>query len=149
LLPLECIHDVPLEPFLIHGGRVFKRRTMPEIPMKTLRIILVALVVCVAVYARMCVWILRGRPPLDFEEGVGAGARSSILEWYETTERVPRRGLDVASVFHAMGNPRSPFRFRPRVSLGGPGGDGSVVVSYLGYVAVFAEQDGGWVFVGD
>lgn len=103
----------------------------------------------VVVYACICMWRLDHRPPLEFAADLESSARISITEWYEATHDFPTETLDLSAVFYAIGHPRHPHRYRPSVSYGGLGGEGTIQVSYRNYVALFTEKDGRWEFLVD
>ena len=117
--------------------------------MKRLKCILMALAACFAVYVGLCVWSLHGRPPLSFTDDLDLDARTSILDWYQRKVDLPRAALDIETVVYAITHPRNPFLYRPSVSYGGLGGEGTIMVSYLNYVAIFIEQDESWIFLRD
>jgi hypothetical protein len=108
-----------------------------------------ALAACAAVYVALCVWSLHGHPPLSFADDLDLVARISISDWYEKKVDLPRDELDIETVVYAIIHPRNPFLYRPSVSYGGLGGEGTIMVSYMNYVAIFVEQDGRWIFLRD
>jgi hypothetical protein len=94
-------------------------------------------------YVGYCIASLAGEPPLEFADDVEMPARDSIAGWYHKSDSF-RHPLDFESLTFAVFHPRSPFLYRPLVSNGGLGGEGSIMLSFMGQVAVFNEVRGKW-----
>lgn len=119
----------------------------PEKSVKTHRNHFLTFVVLVTVlsvgYVGYCFVSLFGEPPLDFAADVEMPARDSIAGWYHKSDSF-QHPLDFESLRYAIFHPRSPFLYRPVVSNGGLGGEGSIMLSFMGQVAVFNEVRGRW-----
>jgi len=105
-------------------------------------------VAIVAVLVATCylVWCLRvfwTRPPLDFIDLADEAEQEVVSEWYRSTSRVAREPWSRESFWHAIFHPLAPHQFRPSVTEGGLGGEGTVMLSYSGSVAIFARTGPG------
>jgi len=92
------------------------------------------------------VWCLRAfwtRPPLVFVDLPDEADRQAVSEWYRATSQIPRQPWSVESFFHAISHPLASHQYHPTVTEGGLGGEGSVMLSYFGSVAVFTRTGTG------
>jgi hypothetical protein len=97
----------------------------------------------VTFYMVWCLSAFWTKPPSDFAGLPDETDRQSISEWYRSTSGIPRQSWSLESLRHAMTHPLAPHRFRPCVTENGLGGEGSVMVSYGGYIGIFARTGAG------
>jgi hypothetical protein len=93
----------------------------------------------IALYVVGCLRAFWSRPPLDFIDLPDEVDRQAVWKWYRAASQVPRQPWSVESFFHAISHPLAPHQFRPSVTEGGLGGEGSVMVSYYGFVGIFTR----------
>lgn len=94
-------------------------------------------------YVGYCFVSLFGKPPLEFADDVEMRARDSVASWYHNSDSF-QHPLDLESLMFAIFHPRSQFLYRPIVSNEGLGGERSIMLSFMGQVAVFNEVRGKW-----
>ena len=94
-------------------------------------------------YVGYCFVSLLGKPPLEFAADVEMPARASIAGWYHQSDSF-HHPLDFDALIFATSHPQSPFLYHPMVSNNGLGGEGSIMLSFGGHVAVFNEVRGKW-----
>ena len=90
-------------------------------------------------YIAWCLSAFWTKPPLDFVDLPNERDRQAISEWYRSTSTIPRQPWGLESLMYAMVHPLAPHRFRPCVTEDGLGGEGSVMVSYDGFVGIFTR----------
>jgi len=109
----------------------------------------------IALYLLWCLRVFWTRPPLDFIDLADEAEQEVVSEWYRSTSRVAREPWSLESFWHAIFHPLAPHQFRPSVTEGGLGGEGTVMLSYSGSVAVFTRTGSGgalefsWVEMAD
>jgi len=98
------------------------------------------------VYAAYCLRAFFIKPSLEFGEFIDPAERKVISDWYARTDIIPPLRMDVGSIAFALTHPYSPNPYRPLVSEGGLGGEGSIQLSYGERIAIFRIRDGLPVF---
>ncbi len=95
-----------------------------------------------ASYVGYCLRAFLVKPPLQFGEFIDPSERKIISDWYDDSSEIRPKIVDFESVIYALSHPYLPNPYRPFVSLGGLGGEGSIQFSYEDAVAIFVEQEG-------
>lgn len=94
-------------------------------------------------YVGYCINSLRGKQPLEFDADVDTLTQEAISDWYSTSDFF-YRSPDLKALLYSLSHPQSPFLDHPKVSVGGLGGEGSIMISFSHQVAVFNEVNGKW-----
>ena len=100
-------------------------------------------------YCGFCLRAFLVKPPLEFGEFIGAHEQTIISDWYRTASTIPNQPIDFDSVFFAITHPQAPSLYRPLVTYGGLGGNGSVQLTFCSYVAIFRSDEAGLHFETD
>ena len=97
-------------------------------------------------YCGYCLRPFVGKPPIEFGEFIGDADKAVLTEWYQNSSRVPGLKFDWQEFKYALRHPLAPGRFAALATCGGLGGEGTVMVSFTGYIAIFRTGEHGLEF---